>query len=305
MKAAVIGGTGFIGSHIVDRLVRDGHDVTIFDTVSPGRSDVRFATLDIRDTGATCMALAGDYDAYFLLAAMANVNYCFKNPVENYQANVMGVVNVMEAARRLGTQARVILSSTVWVCGMSSKQEVDEMTEIGPHNATHVYTASKGAAEMVCHSYHKLYGTPMTVLRYGIPYGPRGRAGTVVAEFVRRALAGQPLTMQGDGSQSRKFIYIDDIVEGNILAATKPVATGKTYILDGMESVTIKQIAELIKAEVGNVEIQFQPARAGDYPPKETRTDLAQRELGWRPRVPFKEGLRRYIQWFKGQLGKR
>lgn len=300
MNVAVVGGSGFIGTHLVEALVQEGHRVTVFDIMSPARSNVRHIMLDILDTSRTCIALAGDYDVILLLAAVANVDDALRNPVETIQVNVIGTSNVLEAARR-SEHGRVILASTVWVCGMAPANRVDEETPLSPSRADHVYTASKVAAEMAAYSFYRLYGVSITVLRYGIPYGPGARSGSVVAAFVSRALRGEPLVIHGDGSQKRKFVYIDDLVEGNI-AALDPVASGKTYILDGQEAISIRSIAGLVQEEVGDVDIHFEPDRPGDYQPPETSFELTRRELGWIPRTPFREGLRRYIAWYREQM---
>lgn len=300
MNVAVVGGSGFIGSHLVEALVRERHDVTVFDIMGPSRPHVRHIMLDILDPTRTCIALAGDYDAIYLLAAVANVNDALRNPVETIQVNVTGTSNVLEAVRR-SESGRVILASTVWVCGMAQSNLVDEHTPLAPSRADHIYTASKVAAEMVAYSYHRLYGVSLTVLRYGIPYGPGARSGSVVAAFVQRALRGEPLVIHGDGSQTRKFVYIDDLIAGNV-AALDPVANGKTYHLDGDEAVSIREVAEGVREEIGEVEIRYESARSGDYVPPKTSIELARKELGWTPRTPFKEGLRKYLTWYSDHI---
>lgn len=300
MNLAVVGGSGFIGTHLVDGLLEAGHDVTVFDIMGPRRTDVRHIMLDILDTSRTCIALAGAYDAIYLLAAVANVNDALRNPVETIQVNVSGTSNVLEAVRR-SESARVILASTVWVCGMASADLVDERTPLAPQKADHVYTASKAAAEMVCYSYSRLYGVPITILRYGIPYGPGARSGSVVASFVSRALSGNRLTVYGDGSQGRKFVYIDDLIAGN-LAALNGNAVGKTYLLEGEEHVSVRQVAEAVANEIGGVDIQYEPSRAGDYVPPETSSKLAELDLGWVPVTPFEAGLHRYVEWYRQQM---
>ena len=208
MKVGVIGGSGFIGSHVVDKLVDAGHDVTVFDIMTPHRPDVRHVVADILDPARTTLALAGEFDAIYLLAAVANVNDVYHIPVESTQTNVMAVANVLEAARRTGAK-RVILASTAWVYGMTERPEVDEDTPLNVDSVNHVYTATKVAAEMLCHSYSKLYKLDTTILRYGIPYGPRARMGTVLATFVNRAMRGAH-RHQGDGSAWRNFVYVED-----------------------------------------------------------------------------------------------
>ncbi len=297
MNIGVIGGSGFIGSHVVDKLIDARHEVTVFDIMRPPRNDVRHIYIDIIDLSKTCVALAGAYDAIYMLAAMADVNDVYKNPVEAGEVNIMAVANVLEAARRSGI-GRVILASTVWVYEMAIEKNVDENTPLLLHKVNHVYTASKVAAELYCHSYQKLYGQDFTILRYGIPYGPRARGGTVVAIFTRKALNGEPLTIMGDGSQYRNFIYVEDLAEGNV-AALRAEARNQTYNLEGMRPITIKEVAETVKKLVSNVAIEYKEARAGDYEGNLVSAEKAKRELGWEPKVDLEEGIKRYIKWYK------
>lgn len=303
MNVGVIGGSGFIGSHVVDKLIEHGHEVTVFDIMKPHRNDVRHIYIDITDLSKTTVALTGDSDAVYLLAAMADVNDVYKNPVEAGVVNIIGVANVLEAARRNEID-RVILASTVWVYGLSSETEVDESTPLHIEKADHVYTSSKIAAELYCHSYKKLYGQNFTILRYGIPYGPRARGGTVVAIFVRKALNGEPLTIFGDGSQYRNFIYVEDLAEGNV-AALKDVAKNQTYNLEGMRPITVKEVAETVKKLIGDVEIEYKEERPGDFEGKRVSAEKAKIELGWVPKVDFEEGVRRYIEWYGGSMVKK
>lgn len=301
MNIGVIGGSGFIGSHVVDKLIEHGHEVTVFDIMKPHRGDVRHIYIDITDLSKTAVALAGAYDVIYMLAAMADVNDVYRNPVEAGEVNIIAVANVLEAARRSNIE-RIILASTVWVYEMAAEEKVNEDVPLLPPRTQHVYTASKVAAELYCHAYQKLYGQNFTILRYGIPYGPRARRGTVIALFVSKALSGEPLTIFGDGSQYRNFIYVEDLAEGNV-AALNEVAVNQTYNLEGIRTVTIKEIAETITRLVGNVSIEYKEARPGDYSGAIVSADKAKRELGWEPKVNFEEGIRRYIEWYKGTSG--
>lgn len=299
MNVGVIGGSGFIGSHLVDKLIEHGHEVTVFDIMKPHRNDVRHLYIDITDLSKTAVTLTGDYDAIYLLAAMADVNDVYKNPVEAGEVNIIGVANVLEAARRNEID-RVLLASTVWVYEAASEIEVDENASLLPQKINHVYTASKVAAELYCHSYQKLYGQNFTILRYGIPYGPRARGGTVIAIFVRKALNGEPLMIFGDGSQYRNFIYVEDLAEGNV-AALKDIAKNETYNLEGMSPITVKEVAETVKKLIGNVDIEYKEERPGDYVGNVVSNEKARRELEWEPTVDFEEGVRKYIEWYKGK----
>lgn len=297
MRVGVIGGSGFIGSHVVDKLIDAGHEVTVFDIMTPHRRDVRHIVTDISDQGRTTVALAGGYDAVYILAAVANVNDVYHIPVESMNTNVMAVTHVLEAARRTGIK-RVILASTTWVYGMTDAPEVDEETPLSIHKTAHVYTASKVAAEMACVAYQKLYGIETTILRYGIPYGPRARMGTVLATFVARAIKKQPIVIQGDGSAWRRFVYVEDLALGNV-AALKPEAANQIINLEGIEKVSVRQVADKVKASFPDAEIRYIEARSGDLDAKIVSGAKAKKLLGWEPTVGFDKGSESYIRWVK------
>jgi UDP-glucose 4-epimerase len=299
MKVLVTGGAGFIGSHVVDRLCERGVEVRIFDMVLPTfRKDVEFFHGSLLNLEALRMAVNG-IDAIYHLAAIADVKDVFNDPHYSESINVRGTINVLEAARLSSKVKRVIYGGTTWVYGDVKEDFVNEDTPLGA--PSHLYTATKLAAEYYCQCYSKLYNLPVTILRYGIPYGPRARNGAVVPIFVQKALRGEPLTIAGDGSQFRKFVYVEDLAEGNVLAL-KPIGKNRVYNLDGTERVTIRQIAETIQKILGDVRIESVPARPGDFNGKEVSSERAAFELGWRPKVSFEEGVRRYIAWYQEQL---
>jgi len=292
MNVGVVGGSGFIGSHIVDRLVDSGHTVTDFDIMPPHNPQARHIYVDILDESKAIVALAGEYDAVYLLAAMANVGDVFKNPTQAVEVNVVGTANILEAARRHDIP-RVILASTVWIYSAST-DICSEETPLVLSQVDHVYTATKIAGEMLTYSYARLYGLKYTVLRYGIPYGPRARSGTVIAEFVKRAVKREPIVIQGDGLQKRRFIYVEDLAEANVKALSDKAAN-KTYNVEGPEDTTILEIAQKVNEMLGPIEIRFVEARPGDYHPKVVPNDSIERDLGWHPSTSFDVGLRRPI----------
>ena len=295
MKALVTGGAGFIGSHVVDKLCDRGVRVRVFDMVMPTfRTDIEFYHGSMLDLEALRMAMNG-IDVVYHLAAVADVKDVFDEPHFSESINVRGTINVLEAARKIGV-GRIIYGSTTWVYSEVTDVHVDEDTLLKP--PSHLYTATKIASEYYCQCYSKLYNLPATILRYGIPYGPRARDGAVVPIFVKKAFSGQPLTIAGDGSQFRKFIYVEDLAEGNVLAL-KPAAANRIYNLDGIEKVSIKMIAETIQKFVGNVTIEYIQARPGDFAGKEISSERARLELNWEPRTSFEEGVGRYIAWYK------
>lgn len=296
MKVMVTGGSGFIGSHVVDQLVSRGHQVRVFDMILPQRTDVEHYQGSLLELEQLRMGMAGA-DAVYHLAAVANVNAVFAEPIYSESINTRGTMNVLEAAR-YNTVKRVIYGSTTWVYSNVADSEVFEDTPLGAPD--HLYTATKLVSEYYCRSYSKLYDLPTTVLRYGIPYGPRARAATVGAIFVRKAMAGEPLTVAGDGSQFRYFVYVEDLAAGNALALN-PVARNQIYNLDGREKVTILQIAETVQKILGDVEIVHTEARPGDFAGQTVNSEKAERDLGWVPKVAFEEGMRRYVDWYKEQ----
>lgn len=296
MRALVTGGSGFIGSHVVDRLMERGVRVRIVDIVPPHRNDVECYDVSLLDYERLRSAMNG-IDAVFHLGAVADVADAAENPLHTEMINTRGTINVLEAARRAGIQ-RVIYGSTTWVYSDTDASPLTEETVLGP--PSHIYTATKLASEYYCHAYSRLYKLPVTILRYGIPYGPRARQGAVIPIFVRKALRGEPLTIAADGLQYRKFVYVEDLAEGNVLAL-KSIAENRIYNLEGNEKVTIRQIAETLQKLVGKVEIQYVEGRPGDFSGKEISNRKAREELGWEPRVPFEEGLRRYLEWYRAQ----
>ena len=301
MKVLVTGGSGFIGSHVVDKLRDKGIEVRVFDMVVPTfRKDIEYYQGSLLDLDSLRMAVNG-IDAIFHLAAIADVKDVFQDPHYSESINVRGTINVLEAARRSGRTNRVIYASTIWVYSDCAESSVSEKTPLSA--PSHLYSATKLAGEYYCVSYSKLYNLNVTVLRYGIPYGPRARGGAVIPMFVAKALRGEPLTISGDGSQFRKFIYVEDLAEGNVMAL-KSVAKNKIYNLEGKEKVTIKQIAETIQRIIGNVRIESVPARPGDFGGKEVSSELAKKELDWEPKVSFTEGVRRYVEWYKQEEAK-
>ena len=295
MRVLVTGGCGFIGSHVVDKL-RDRHvTVRVLDMVYPRNiGDAEFYQASILDLEAVRMSLNG-VDAVIHLAAVADVKDVESDPHYAEAINVRGTVNVLEAMRLSGVVKRLVFGSTTWVYSDAEPDEVDEDTPLGA--PAHLYTATKIAGEYYCRSYQQMYGLEPTVLRFGIPYGPRGRPAAVVPIFVRTALSHEPLTIAGDGSQFRRFVYVEDLAEG-IVSGLQRVAVGKTYNLDGKQNVTILEIAETVKRILGEAELEYVPARTADFAGKQVDSSRALKELGWEPRTGFEEGVRKYIDWY-------
>ena len=299
MKILVTGGSGFIGSHVVDVLIAHGHEPCIYDIVPStyqAPEDVETVVGDLLDLEVLRGAARGR-DAVIHLAAVSDVNEVVRDPSRAELVNARGTEVMLEAAL-LEKVTRVLYASTVWVYGGAVGQEpLDEDTSlVAP---AHFYTATKLAGELFCHSFDELYGLGQTILRFGIPYGPRARASTVVAQFVARALAGDPLTVTGDGTQTRQFVYVEDLAEG-IVAALDPVAAGRTYNLVGSEQVSVRQIAETLQELVGDVPIVHVDDRPADLRSSAISGERAGRDLGWQVETPFYQGVRRYVSWVTG-----
>lgn len=299
MDIAITGGAGFIGSHVVDQLVEAGHRVRVLDGRPPHRSDVEWVSVNILDQHCLLRALRGT-DAVFHLAAMSDVNDVYAEPVESVALNTLGTVRVLEAARQADA-GRVILASSVWVYAATQGQVVDETTCFEPETDRHLYVSTKIAAELFCRDYHTLYGRPYTVLRYGIPYGPRMRDNLVIAAFIRKALQGEPLTIDGDGRQERRFVYVEDLARAHVLALA-PAAENRTFNLDGDRAVSIREIAETVRELVGDTIVTYGPSRPGDFAAREVRCDRAREELGWHPAVSFAEGMQRTLAWYRERV---
>ncbi|HSS10562.1 MAG TPA: NAD-dependent epimerase/dehydratase family protein [Acidimicrobiales bacterium] len=297
MKVAVTGGSGFIGSHVVDKLVAACHQVVVVDTRPPGRTDAVFRDVDIRDVSGLVRATSG-CDAIFHLAGVSNVNDALADPVATMDVNVTGTARVWEAARR-NQVGRAVFASTVWVYAAAIGEAMaTEDTPLTVTGTEHVYTASKLAAELVVTSFGELYGLPYTILRYGIPFGPRMREELVIPRFVDHALSRDKLTIYGDGLQFRNYVYIEDLAEAH-LPVLDERAANQIVNLEGPEPVSIRRVAEVVRELVNpRLPIEFVSSRPGDYAGREVSAAKAKQVLGWEARTPFEEGMRRYLDWW-------
>jgi UDP-glucose 4-epimerase len=296
VKVLVTGGAGFIGSHVVDRLIAHGHDPVIFDlnasTYHPP-TEVKAVLGDVADRDTAWRAARG-CDAIIHLAAVADVSDVLADPVRSDRINVHGTQTILEAARHNDIE-RVVYGSTVWVYGNAPVEGIlDEESPL--RLPAHFYTATKMAGEMYCRSYTPLYGLEHTILRFGIPYGPRARAAAVVPSFVNRAQQGKALTIAGDGLQTRQFVYVEDLAEG-VVAGLQVGAANRIFNLVGTEETSVRQIADTIRGLVAEVPIVHGPERPVDVRIPTISGARAAAELGWQPRVPFADGVGRYLDW--------
>jgi len=298
MKVLVTGGSGFIGSHVVDKLKDKGVDVRVYDMVMPTfRDDIEYYKGSILDYTSLGMAMS-EIDIVYHLGAIADVKDVYEDPHYSESINTRGTMNLLEASKKAGV-IKLIYGSTTWVYSDADCDNVDESTPL--HAPSHLYTATKIASEYYCKAYAELYGLKTTILRYGIPYGPRARGEAVIPVFVRKALNNEPITIAGDGSQFRKFVYVEDLAEGNVLGASK-IADNKIYNLEGEVKISIKDIAETIKKILGDVKIEYIEGRPGDFSGKNISNKKAKEELGWKPKMCFEDGVKKYIDWYQEQL---
>lgn len=307
MRVVVTGGAGFIGGHVVRHLREAGHEVLNIDQKRNAECGVGNAesVVDICETDALIETFNAFRPEYVLhLAGVADARDALAHPVKAVQVNVGGTASVLEAARQTGVK-RVILASTCWVANAMGSGILDETQPFLPTGAGHVYTTTKIATELLAHDFHHLYGLRFTILRYGIPYGPGMWPGLVLRNFLDNAFAGKPLTIFGDGSASRRFVYVEDLAWAHVLALQQ-VAENQVYNLEGMRFVTIKELAELVSRLLGGVEIVYreEPTRVGEfqYFRKILSSNKAYIELGWEPRIDLEEGVRRTIEWYKREV---
>jgi UDP-glucose 4-epimerase len=245
VRVLVTGGAGFIGSHVVDKLLEAGHEPLIFDLrASPYHSPAEVEQLagDVTDREALLRAARGR-DVAIHLAAVANVADVVARPGRaalQCAGNPGG-----PRGRSRSRLRRVLYGSTTWVYSDCVDRRVDEDTPLA--TPSHLYTATKLAGELYCKAYRELFGVEYTILRFGIPYGPRAREATVIAALPARAERGEPLTIAGAGKQSRRFVYVEDLAEG-VVAALRPEAADRVYNLAGDQAVTVLEIAEAVRS---------------------------------------------------------
>lgn len=300
MRVAVTGGCGFIGSHVVDHLLRAGHEVSVLD---PGSRWINPAAqywhADLFEPDALAATVAGA-DAVFHLAGAADVNDVAADPVGAVRLNVEGTARVLEATRQAGVQ-RFMLASTVWVYGAAvGRGELTEDVPVDLRSPGHVYVATKLSAELLVHSYREMFGQRFTILRYGIPYGPRMRDALVVARFVRAARDGEPITIAGTGEQQRNYVYVEDLADAHVRALST-AAADQTLALEGGTPVSVREIADTVCSLIRPVQVRHTEARAADYQGAPISARLAKELLDWAPVTAFATGVRQYLDWLDEQ----
>ena len=316
MAIVLTGGAGFLGTHLVEALLADGREVTVVDNFDPfypaavkrrnleearQAGDFRLIEADICDADGCLEALAlepGQVEAIIHLAARPGPRPSVREPQLYERLNVGGTVSALELARRLAVP-RFLFASSSSVYGARTevpfREDDPAVTPVSP------YAATKRAGELLCYTYHTLTGMSVVVFRFFSAYGPRQRPDMAISRFVSRIDRGEPIPVYGDGSASRDHTYVSDIIAG--VVASLEVDVGYEIVnLGDSETVRLDELISLIEEAVGKkAVIDRQGAKPGDVPTTCADITKARRLLGYEPRVPIQEGLRRYVEWYRHQ----
>ena len=313
MNFLVTGGAGFIGSHVCERLLHDGHSVWAFDDLNNfydpqiKRANLRalqslarpfdFFHGDLGDTDAVNEIFsAAQFDQVIHLAARAGVRPSLEQPALYQRVNVEGTVNILEAARKTGVK-KITIASSSSVYGVNAKVPFSESDPV--FSAVSPYAASKLACEALGHVYHHLYKMDVAMLRFFTVYGPRQRPDLAIHKFTQLIDAGKPIHVFGDGSTARDHTFITDILEG-ILACTKKEFGYEIFNLGESQTVKLSALIALIEKALGKkAVIHHQPLQPGDVPLTFASIDKAQRMLGYEPKVKVEKGVPMFVEWFR------
>jgi len=305
----VTGGAGFIGSELVRQLAADGSSVVVIDNLVNGKREnladvqgrVTLVEQDIRNVTAYAPMLR-DAEVVYHLACLG-VRHSVHSPVENHDVNATGTLRLLEASRAAGVLKFVYVSSSE-VYGTAQRVP---MTEDHPTFPCTVYGGSKLGGEAYTRAFHRTYGYPTVVVRPFNTYGPRshheGDSGEVIPKFLLRCLAGKPMIVFGDGTQTRDFTYVSDSARGIILAATTGAAVGRTINLGSGSELTINDLAKTVAhvAQRPDAVIQHDEPRPGDVLRLYADMSQARSLLGYDVRIPLEEGLRQLLSWYRAQ----
>jgi len=315
MNFLVTGGAGFIGSHVCEHLLRDGHRVWAFDdlndfydpqikrrTLADIQSPSRLFTFvpgDVTDAGAVnALFAATKFDQVIHLAARAGVRPSLEQPALYQRVNVEGTVNILEAARKTGCK-KITIASSSSVYGVNAKVPFSESDPI--FSAVSPYAASKLAGEALGHVYHHIYGMDVAMLRFFTVYGPRQRPDLAIHKFTKLIDAGQPIPVFGDGSTARDHTFITDILEG-ILACTRKEFGFEIFNLGESQTVKLSELIALIESALGKkAVIDRQPLQPGDVPITYADISKAKMMLGYNPQVKAAQGIPLFVEWFRNR----
>jgi UDP-glucuronate decarboxylase len=311
MRILVTGGAGFIGSHLCDRLLAEGHQVVCLDNFFTGRRENIEHQLDNPDFEVlrhdVCEPLFTEVDQIYNLACPASPVHYQYNPVKTVKSNVMGTINMLVLAKRV--RARILQASTSEVYGDPNvhPQVESYWGNVNPIGPRACYDEGKRVAETLMSDYHREDGVDIRIARIFNTYGPRmaENDGRVVSNLIVQALRGQELTLYGDGSQTRSFCYVDDLVDGlirlmNAEGRNEPVNLGNPV------EFTIRELAEAVaKVAGGDVRMVYRPLPQDDPTRRQPDITRAREWLGWEPRVPLAEGLVRTVAFFRRRFARR
>jgi UDP-glucuronate 4-epimerase len=313
MNFLVTGGAGFIGSHVCERLLRDGHRVWAFDDLNDFY-DPQIKRGNLREIEALALPfkfIHGDlcqpaavsevfsslkFDQVIHLAARAGVRPSLAQPALYQRVNVEGTVNVLEAARKSGVK-KITIASSSSVYGVNAKVPFSESDPI--FSAVSPYAASKLACEALGHSWHHVYKMDVAMLRFFTVYGPRQRPDLAIHKFTRLIEAGKPIPVFGDGSSARDHTHISDILEG-IVACTRHEFGFEIFNLGESQTVTLAELIALIESALGRkAMIDRQPVQPGDVPVTFADISKARKRLGYNPRMKVEQGIPLFVDWFR------
>lgn len=311
MRVLVTGGAGFIGSTLVDRLLAERHEVTVVDDLSRGRLEnlesaraagarFGFHHMDVNDPAIESVVVGARPEVVFHLAAQIDVRLSVEDPVHDAQVNVVGTVRLAEAARRAGVRRIVFTSSGGSIYGPVTELPVAESRPVDPLSP---YAAGKVAGEIYLEMYSRLYGLEWAGVAPANVYGPRqdphGEAG-VVAIFSQRLLSGAPTRVFGDGGNTRDYVYVDDVVDAFVRAATVPAAAGLRFNVGTGVETSDRELHSLVAEAAGAPDDpEFAPARLGDVARSALDAARAGEVLGWSPQVAIAAGVARTVDYFR------
>jgi UDP-glucose 4-epimerase len=308
MRALVTGGAGFIGSTLVDRLMRDGHEVVVVDDLRRGRKEnlagaegrFKLVELDVTSPELTDVVAEAAPEVVFHLAAQIDVRLSVAEPLLDVHTNVVGTVNLAEAARKAGVRKVLFASSGGSIYGTPDELPVAESALVNPKSP---YAAAKVAGEVYLNTYRQLYGLDCTHLALSNVYGPRqdphGEAG-VIAIFAGSLLAGEPTKVFGDGGNTRDYVFVEDVVSA-FVAASGEQGGGRRYNIGTGVQTSDRELHTLVAKAAGAADApELAPSRLGDLRASALDASAARAELGWRPEVDIAEGIRRTVAYFRG-----